>query len=328
MGRLMQFTLKAFIAVILTACAPVAMAQAAAKYPAKPVRLVVPYAPGGPADMLARFVADKLAARLGQPVIIENKTGAGGHTGGEWVAKGPADGYTLVLTTIAHNGAVSLYKNLRYDPAVDLQPVILLAESPSVLLVNDSLPARSVQELLSLARAKPGTLSYASAGNGSAMHMAAELFRSMTNIDYVHVPYRGGAPAMADLLGGQVQLMFDSVGTAHPYIRSGKVRALAVTSLTRNPSLPDVPTIAESGVPGYSSVPWYEISAPRGVPKPVVDKLNTELNAVLKLPEVVQRLEAQGVLPLGGTAEDAVRRNRTETQKWSAVIEAAHMRAE
>jgi tripartite-type tricarboxylate transporter receptor subunit TctC len=297
-------------------------------YPNKAVRLVVPYAPGGPADLLARMVGEKLATRLRQPVIIDNKPGAGGHTGGEMVAKAPADGYTLMLGTIAHNGAVKLYKNLRYDPLTDLQPVILIAESPSVLLVNSNLPVKSVSELLALARSKPGKLTYGSAGNGSAMHMAAELMRYMAQIDYVHVPYRGGAPAMADLLGGQIDMLFDSLGTAHQYINAGKVRALAVTSTTRSPSLPDVPTLAEAGVPGYSSVPWYTISVARGVPAPIVARLNTEINAVLKSPELAQRWDALGVLPLGGTQAEAVARNQAETEKWSAVITAAKLQAE
>jgi tripartite-type tricarboxylate transporter receptor subunit TctC len=312
------------LAILAASCA--AFAQDA--YPSRPIKLVVPYAAGGPADLLARSVGEKLAARLGQPVLVDNKPGAGGHTGGEQVAKGPADGYTLVLTTIAHNGAAKLYGHLRYDPATDLQPVILLAESPSVLLVKQSLPVKSVPELLAYARTHPGKLTYGSAGTGSAMHMAAELLRSMAQIDYVHVPYRGGAPAMADLLGGQIDLMFDSLGTAHQQIASGKVRALAVTSTVRNASLPDVPTLAEAGVPGYSSVPWYEISAPRGVPAAVVGKLNAELNAALKSPDLVQRWEALGVLPLGGTPADAVARNEAETRKWGAVIDAAHIKLE
>ena len=303
-------------------------AQAQETYPARPVKIIVPYAAGGPADLLARMVGEKLGPRLGQAVVVENRPGAGGHTGGEVVARSAPDGYTLVLATIAHNGAVKLYKNLRYDPLTELQPVILLAESPSVLLVNQAVPARNVNELLTMARAKPGALSYGSAGNGSAMHMAAELFKHMTKIDYVHVPYRGGAPAMADLLGGQVQLLFESVGTAHQHLKTGKVRALAVTSTVRNPSLPDVPTVAEAGVAGYSSVPWYTISAPRGVPPAIVDKLNAEINAVLKSPDFAARWDALGVLPLGDTPADAIRRNRAETDKWSAVITAAGLQAE
>lgn len=297
-------------------------------WPARPVRLVVPYAAGGPADLLARMVAEKLAPRLGQPVVIDNRPGNGGHLGGELVARSAPDGYTLVLATIAHNGAARLYRNLRYDPTTELVPVVLLAESPSVLLVNASSPVKSLGDLLALARAKPGQLSYGSAGNGSAMHMAAELLRYMTKVDVVHVPYRGGAPAMVDLLGGQIQFLFDSVGTAHQYLNAGKVRALAVTSPTRNASLPDVPTVAESGVPGYSSVPWYTISAPRGTPPAVIDKLNAEVNAVLKLPELAQRWDALGVQPLGGSPADALRRNQAETAKWSAVIQAAGLHAE
>ena len=317
---------RTLLALGLSALALPAFAQDV--YPSRPIKLVVPYAAGGPADMLARMVGERLAPRLGQPVVIENKPGTGGHTGAEGVAKGPADGYTLVLATIAHNGAVKLYNNLRYDPAKDLQPVILVAESPSVLLVNQSLPVHSVKELLALAQSKPGQLSYGSAGNGSAMHMAAELFRYMTKVDYVHVPYRGGAPAMADLLGGQIQLLFESLGTAHPHLKTGKVRAIAVTGTQRDPSLPDVPTVAEAGVAGYSSVPWYTISAPSGVPAPIVNKLNAEINAVLKAPDLIERWQSQGVVALGGTPADAVKRNQVETVKWNAVITAANIKVD
>ncbi|MDM7943968.1 MAG: tripartite tricarboxylate transporter substrate binding protein [Hydrogenophaga sp.] len=316
--------LRSLLALGLCAASLTATAQDA--YPSRPVKIVVPYAAGGPADLLARMVAERLSPRLGQPVVVENKPGSGGHLGAEQVAKGPADGYTLVLATIAHNGAVKLYNNLRYDPAKDLQPVILVAESPSVLLVNQSVPARSVTELLALAQTRPGQLSYGSAGNGSAMHMAAELFRYMTKIDYLHVPYRGGAPAMADLLGGQIHILFESLGTAHPHLKSGKVRALAVTGTQRDPSLPDVPTVAEAGVAGYASVPWYTISAPSGVPSPIVNKLNTEINAVLKAPDLLDRWATLGVKALGGTPEEAVKRNQAETTKWNAVIEAANLK--
>lgn len=309
-------------------CALATFASAQEAFPQRPIKLVVPYAAGGPADLLGRMVADKLPARLGQPVVIENKGGSGGHLGGEAVARSAPDGYTLVLTTIAHNGAVKLYRNLRYDPLVDLQPVVLLAESPSVLLVHDSVPARSLKDFIALAKAKPGGLSYGSAGNGSAMHMAAELYKSMAKVHAVHIPYRGGAPAMADLLGGQVHFLFESVGTSHQYIKTGRVRALAVTSEKRNASLPDVPTMAEAGVPGYSSMPWYTISAPRGVPPAVVAKLNAEINAVLKMPDVLQKLESLGVLAIGGSPADAQRRNQAETRKWTAVIESARMQAE
>ena len=295
-------------------------------YPSKPVKIVVPYAAGGPADLLARGVAEKLGPRLGQPVVVENKPGAGGHTGAEQVARGPADGYTLVLATIAHNGAVKLYPILRYDPTKELKPVVLLAEAPSILIVRQDLPARSVQELLALAKAQPGKLTYGSAGNGSAMHMAAELFRYMSKVDYVHVPYRGGAPAMADLLGGQIDMLFESLGTAHPQLKGGKVRALAVTGTARSPSLPDVPTVAEAGVPGYASVPWYTLSVASGTPAAIVNKLNAELNVVLKDKDLVQRWDGLGIAALGGTPAYAHKRNEAETAKWSAVIDAAKIK--
>lgn len=295
-------------------------------YPNKPVKIVVPYAAGGPADLLARGVAEKLGPRLGQPVVVENKPGAGGHTGAEQVAKGAADGYTLVLATIAHNGAVKLYPNLRYDPLKELKPVVLLAEAPSILIVKQDLPVKSVQDLLALAKAQPGKLTYGSAGNGSAMHMAAELFRYMAKVDYQHVPYRGGAPAMADLLGGQIDMLFESLGTAHPHLKSGKVRALAVTGTARSPSLPEVPTVAEAGVPGYASVPWYTLSVASGTPDAIVNKLNTELNVVLRDKDLVQRWDGLGIAALGGTPADAQKRNEVETAKWSAVIDAAKIK--
>lgn len=317
---------RPLLAVALFAIGNLAAAQDA--YPSRPLKLVVPYAAGGPADMLARMVAEKLTTRLGQPVVIDNKPGAGGHLGGEMVARAPADGYTLMLGTIAHNGAAKLYKNLRYDPMTELQPVILLAEAPSVLVVGPKLQARTMGELLATARSEPGKLTYGSAGNGSAMHMAAELFKYMTKIEYTHVPYKGGAPAMADLLGGQIDMLFESLGTAHQHIKAGKVRPLAVTSTARNPSLPDVPTVAETGVAGYSSVPWYTISVAKGVPPAIVNRLNADINAVLKLPEFAQRWDALGVMPLGGTPAEAVRRNQAETEKWDAVIKAARLQVE
>jgi tripartite-type tricarboxylate transporter receptor subunit TctC len=317
----LRIALAAALAALV--CAPTQAQQ----FPNHAIRLVVPYPAGGPADLLARTAGEKASARLGQPIVVENKPGAGGHIGGEQVARAAPDGYTLVLATIAHNGASKLYRNLNYDPMTDLQPVILLAESPSVLLVHNDVPAKNLAELLALARAKPGHLNYASAGGGSAMHMAAELFKYMTKIDYVHVPYKGGAPAMADLLAGRVHMLFESVGTAHKHLASGKVRALAVTSTRRNPSLPDVPTVAEAGVPGYASVPWYTVSTAKGVPAAIVAKLNAAFDAAVKSPELAQRWDKLGVLPLGGTPQEAAARNQLEHARWSAVIEAAGLKA-
>ena len=321
----MHTFLRRALAIAVAASASLAAAQA--PYPSRPIRLIVPYPAGGPADLLGRIVAEKTAPRLGQPIVVENKSGAGGHIGGEMVARAQPDGYTLALATIAHNGASRLYKNLNYDPVTELQPVILVAESPSVLVVHTDVPAKNVQELIALARARPGQLNYASAGGGSAMHMAAELFRYMTNIDYVHVPYKGGAPAMADLLAGRVTMLFDSVGTVHQHLKGGRIRALAVTSTRRNPSLPDVPTMDEAGVPGYASVPWYTVSTASGVPAGIVHRLNAEMNVALKSPELAERWEKLGVLPLGGTPQEAAARNRIEFERWSKVIEAAGLSA-
>jgi len=321
-------TVLSIVAASAAARALPARAQAAIDFPARPVRLVVPYAPGGIADLLGRLVAEKLGVLWKQPVVVENRPGAGGHVGGELVAKGSADGHTLVLATIAHNGAASMYRGLKYDPAADLVPVVLVAESAGVLIVHPSVAARSVPEFVALAKAQPGRLAYASAGNGSAIHMATELFKFSTGTDLMHVPYKGSTPAMADLLSGQVQLMFENIMTAHPQIKAGKVRALGVTGRSRNASLPDVPTIAESGVPGYAAEPWYTVSVARGTPPELLRKLNADLNTALKSPDLAQRWESLGVTPLGGTLEDAARRNAAEAERWTRVIQAARIQAD
>lgn len=319
--------LMAFATVAVTLAALPAVAQGDA-YPSKPIRIVAPYAPGGIADLLARLIAERLGPLVKQSVVVENRPGAGGHLGGEQVAKSPPDGYTLVLATIAHNGATAMYKGLKYNPTTDLQPVILVAESAGVLIVHPDVPAKTAQEFTALVKSKPGQLNYASAGNGSAIHMATELYKYQTGTFIVHVPYRGSGPAMADLLGGQVQLMFENIATALPQIKAGKVRALAVTGRQRNPSLPDVPTFAESGLPGYAAEPWYTISAPRGLPPDVLRKLNADLNTVIRSPELKARWEALGVTPLGGSPEDAVRRNAIENERWTKVIQAAKIQAD
>ncbi len=308
--------------------AAVAGAQAQADFPNRSLKLVVPYAAGGIADLLGRLIAEKLGAIYKQTVVIENRPGAGGHVGGEQVAKAAPDGYTLVLATIAHNGAASMYKGLKYDPATELQPLVLVAESAGVLIVNPAVPARTVADFIALAKAQPGKLNYASAGNGSAIHMASELFKHLTATDLVHVPYKGSAPAMTDLLGGQVQLMFENIATALPYIKSGRVNAIAVTGRTRNASLPELPTIAEAGVPGYAAEPWYTVSAPRGLPPELARKLNADLNTVLRAPDLAQRWEALGVTPLGGSLDDAARRNATEAERWKRVIQAARIQVD
>ena len=305
-----------------------ALAFAQGNYPSRPVRFVVPYSAGGIADLVARAIAPGLAATLGQPVVIENRAGAGGHIAANEIARGPVDGHTVVLTTIAHNAAQSMYSNLAYDPAKDLKPVILISEAASVLVVHTSVAARSVPELLALARAEPGKLTYGSAGMGSALHMAGELFRMMGAVDITHVPYKGGGPALNDLIGGQIQLMFDTIPTALPHIRSGRLRPLGVTSAARSPLLPEVPTISESGVPGYESVPWYTMSAASGVPDEVVRRLNEATNQVLKLPELAPRWRELGLTPLGGSPDVAAQRNAVETRRWSQVIRTAGIKAQ
>lgn len=318
----------ALIATLFAAFAAGPAAAQADAFPAKPIKLVVPYSAGGIADLLGRLIADKLGAQYKQTVVVENRAGAGGHLGAELVAKSAPDGYTLVLATIAHNGAASMYKGLKYDPVNDLQAVALVAESAGVLIVHPSVAANSMAEFMALAKAQPGKLNYASAGNGSAIHMATELFKHMSGTDLVHVPYKGSAPAMGDLLGGQVQVMFENIATALPHIKAGKVRALGVTGRTRNASLPDTPTIAESVLPGYAAEPWYTVSAPKGVPPEVLRKLNADINTALRSPDLAQRWEALGVTPLGGTLDDAARRNATEAARWSKLISAARIQVD
>ena len=325
MSRLL-LSIVSLLAALLSHFA-VAQAQTS-DYPSRSIRLVVPYAAGGIADLLARTVAQHLGTELGQTIVIENQPGAGGHIGGNTVAKAPADGYTLVLATIAHNAAASMYGNLNYNPEKDLRPVILVSESAGVLIVNAAVPAKTVQEFIAYAKSGKQQLSYGSAGLGSALHMAAELFKSMAAVDLIHVPYRGSAPAMTDLLGGNIQVVFENIPTSLQNIQSGRIRALGVTSLKRSPLLPDIPTISESGVPGYAAVPWYTISTASGVPDDIVIKLNKAINAVLVRPDMAQRWTELGVTPLGGSPQDAEKRKAEETARWSAVIKSAGIKAQ
>lgn len=312
------------LAAAACSAAPATWAQAPA-FPNKPLRMIVSAAPGGISDVMGRLVAQRLSQVYGQPVIVENRTGAAGHVAGAEVAKAPADGYTLLVATMAHNGVTAIYPNLPYNPTKDLQPVVLLAESAGVLTVNPAFAARSTAEFIAMAKAKPGSIDYGSAGSGSAVHMATELFEYMAGVKLNHVPYKGSGPALNDLIGGQIPVMFDNLASVMPHIKAGKLRALGVTSPQRHPSLPDVPTIAESGVPGYASVPWYTISVSRNVPPDIVRKLNADLNTAIRAPELKQRWDAVGVTPLGGSVEDAAKRNASETERWNKVIKAANI---
>ena len=312
--------LAAASVVILTAAAATA-AQAQAPYPSKPVRIVVPFPAGGTTDILARAVAQKLVESNGQPVVVDNRPGAGGNIGAELVAKAPPDGYTLLMGTVGtHAINPSLYARMPYDHQKDFAPVILVAGVPNVLVVHPSVPANTVQELIAYGRANPGKLNFASSGSGTSIHLAGELFKTMSGVQMTHVPYKGSAPAIADLLGGQVQIMFDNLPSALPQIKAGRLRALAVTSAQRAPALPDVPTVAEAGLPGFEASSWFGLLAPAGTPKDVIAKLNTEVAKWLASPEAREKLTAQGANAFGMSPEDFVRHIAVETTKWQKVV--------
>jgi len=304
----------ALIAVIASA----AMAQS---FPTRPIRVVVPFPAGGTTDVLARAAAQKLSETLGQPTVVDNRPGAGGNIGAELVAKSPPDGYTLLMGTVGtHAINPSLYPRMPYDHVRDFAPVILVAGVPNVLVINPALPVNSVQELIAYAKANPGKLNFASSGNGTSIHLSAELFKTMTGVQITHIPYKGSAPALQELMGGQVQLMFDNLPSSLALIKGGKLKALAVTSKERAAALPDVPTIAESGLPGFEASSWFGLLAPAGTPQPVIAKLNAEIAKWLATPEAKEKLLAQGANAAGGTPEDFARHIAAETAKWQKVV--------
>ena len=293
----------------------------AQSYPTKPIRLVVPFPPGGATDILARDVAQKLTEAWGQSVIVDNRPGAGGNIGSELVAKSAPDGYTLEMGTVGtHAINASLYAKMPYDHVKDFTPVILVAGVPNVLVVNPSVPANSVAELIAYAKANPGKLNFASSGNGTSIHLSGELFKVMAGVQIMHIPYKGSTPALQDLLAGQVQMMFDNLPPSLPQIKAGKLRALAVTSLTRAPALPDVPTLSEAGLPGFEASSWFGILAPAGTPAPIVAKLNAEIAKYLATPEAKEKLAKQGANAAGGTPDDFAKHIAAETAKWAKVV--------
>ena len=298
-----------------------AQAPAASDWPTKPVRWVVPFPPGGAMDAIARTLGDKAGKALGQSFVIENKAGAGGNIGADLVAKAPADGYTIMITSIGMATNKPLYGRLSYDPVKDFAPVSLLAVVPNVLVTNATQPnVKTVADLVAAARKAPGQLSYASAGNGTSIHLAGELFTSLTGTDMLHVPYRGSGPAVADLLGGQVNYMFDSITSARSHLQSGKLRALAVTTTKRSPALPNVPAMAEAGVAGYELSPWFAVFAPAGTPKPVIDKLNRALRDAMKQPDVAARFESMGAEAVGSSPEQLASHLARESARWGKLI--------
>jgi len=298
-----------------------AEAPAAGDWPARPVRWVVPFPPGGAMDAIARTLGDKAGKALGQSFVIENKAGAGGNIGADLVAKATADGYTIMITSIGMATNKPLYGKLSYDPVKDFAPVSLLAVVPNVLVTNATQPnVKSVADLIAAARKAPGQLTYASAGNGTSIHLAGEMFTALTGTEMLHIPYKGSGPAVADLLGGQVNYMFDSITSARPHLQSGKLRALAVTTAKRSKALPEVPTLTEAGVAGYEVSPWFAVFAPAGTPKPVIDKLNRALLDAMKQPDVAARFESMGAEAVGSSPEALASHLARETARWSKLI--------
>jgi tripartite-type tricarboxylate transporter receptor subunit TctC len=309
---------------VLCACFPAAHAQ----YPAKPVRLIVPYPPGGGTDTLARLLTQKLGETLGQQVVLENRPGAGANIGTELAAKAPADGYTLLLSTIANAISASLYAKLNYDLARDFAPVTLLATTPHIVVVHPSLPVTSIRDLIALAKTRPGQLAYSSSGSGTPSHLAGELFNTMAGIKMTHVPYKGGGPSVISMLSGETAAGFATTPSVLQHVRSGKLRGLAVTTDRRSPSTPDLPTVAEAGLPGYAAGSWYGLVAPVGTPRDIIARLHTETLKVLRLPDVKERLDATGFEVLTSTPEEYAAFTRSEIEKWAKVVKASGARAD
>jgi len=291
-------------------------------FPNKPVRVVVPFPPGGGADVVVRLITPKVGELLGQPVVVENRAGAGGIIGADYVAKAPADGYTLLVATASATINQTLAKNLPWDLKRDFAPVVMLIKNQNVLVVHPSVPVSNVRELIELAKSKPGQLTYASFGSGSSAHLIAELFKMMTGVNMLHVPYKGAAPAVNDVLGGQVNLIFTDIAAVLSHIRAGKVRALGVGSTTRFSGLPDVPTVAEAGVPGFEGGGFLAFVAPTGTPRAAIDAINSTTNKVLAMPDVRQRIDGLAGIPLGGTPEELGRFMAEDVEKWAKVIKA------
>jgi tripartite-type tricarboxylate transporter receptor subunit TctC len=313
--------LLAFILILVASLvAQPAAAQGAADYPSRPVTLVVPFASGGPTDVIARLVAQKLSERLGKPVVVVNKPGAGGNLGSASVAASPADGYTLLLGTVATHGInPSLYKNMPYDHKKDFVAIAQLSFVPNVLVVNRDLPVKSVPELIAYLKQNPQKVFYATPGSGTSIHLASELFKMMSGTEMTHVPYKGSGPAMMDVIGGQVQLMFDNSVTAWPQVNAGKVRALAVSTPKRLKSAPDIPTIAEF-LPGFTASAWHGVFAPAGTPRPIIEKLSTEIQAIMKDPAVVEQFTKVDIVPVSGTPAEFSAFIAEETDRWAAVV--------
>jgi tripartite-type tricarboxylate transporter receptor subunit TctC len=323
-----QVVMSSALALTITGAAPPLLAQSIGDS-GQTIRIVVPYPPGGTTDLLGRLVTEKLAGALKQSVITENRPGAGGNIGAALVAKSKPDGATLLFTAVTTPAiAHTLYPNLPYDVRKDLEPVAVVGSLPFVLLVSNDLPVKNTAELLALARSKPGTINYGSAGSGTTAHLAGELFKSMAGIDIVHVPYKGNGPALADIMGGHLQMMFDFVPSALQLIKSGKLRAIAVTSATRSATLPNVPTLSESGVPGYEVLSYFGLMAPAQTPMPIIARLNAEVNRISMSPENRERYAQAGVEPAAESTAWFAKYLDSEITRWGKVIKSSGVKAE
>jgi tripartite-type tricarboxylate transporter receptor subunit TctC len=304
---------------VFSAC--VASTALSQDYPSRPIRIIVPFPAGGTADLLARQIGQTMSAALRQQVFVENRAGAGGNIGADLAARSEPDGYTLLMGTVStHAINPNLYPNMPYDAEKSFAPILLVATLPNLLVVHPSVPAKDVGELIALAKAKPGELAFASAGNGTTQHLCGELFKKLARVDLIHIPYKGNAPAVTDLVGGQVQVMFDNIPVSLPQVRAGKLRALAVTGLKRSPVLPDIPTIAEAAIPGYNITSWFGLYAPAGTPHLIVERLNKEANRTLADKKFRQRLMDQGIEPAGGTSAQFAAFMQAESAKWGKIV--------
>ena len=317
----MRLTLFALLSFLFAATA----ANGASDYPNKPIRFVVPFPPGSTLDTVGRIMGQKLAERLGQPVVIDNRPGAGGNVGYEFVAKAKPDGYTIVINSAGLAISPSLYKKLNFDPIKDLAPISLVAQIPIMVLVRPSLPVKSLKELVDYAKTNPGKLSFGTGGVGTGPHLAGELFKTLAKIDIVHVPYKGAGPAMMSMIGGEIDMMLIVVPTALPQIQAGKVRALAVLSNERFPSLPNVPTAKEAGIDNWEVAVWYGVLAPAGTPRDIVDRLSAEWTKIAAMPDTMEKMQSAEVEPISGTPEQFSAFLKAETVRWAKVIKEANI---
>lgn len=322
----MRYVTRLLSAVCLATAA--IMPAVAQQYPTKPIKLILPFPTGGATDVMSRILAEKLTSRLGQPVIVENKPGAGTMLASEFVAKAPADGYTLLMAASSLVIAPSLYSKVNYDPIKDFTPVTQVAAVIHLVVVNPNLPVKSIQDLITYLKANPGKVSYGSTGSGTSTHLEAELFKKMAGVEIEHIPYKGSTPALADLVGGQTSMMFDPIASSKPYLESGRLRALAVTTAQRSISAPDLPTVAESGLPGYEAMPWLGIVAPAGTPKVVVDRLYKEVSEVLKMQDVKDRFKSLGLDIIGNTPAEFATFIAQDQKKWDQVIKNSGAKAD